>query len=45
MKSADRIIVLDHGRIADIGTHEKLLERSKLYRSLQALKSEMELKV
>ncbi|MBQ3352547.1 ABC transporter ATP-binding protein [Candidatus Saccharibacteria bacterium] len=45
MKSADRIIVLDHGRISDIGTHEKLLERSKLYRSLQALKSEMELKV
>lgn len=44
MKTADRIIVLDHGKISDIGTHEKLLERSKLYRSLQALKSEMELK-
>lgn len=43
MKTADRIIVLDHGKIADIGTHEKLLERSKLYRSLQAIKSEMEL--
>lgn len=39
MKLADRIIVLDHGRISDIGTHEKLLERSKLYRSLQAIKS------
>lgn len=40
MKSADRIIVLDHGKIADIGTHEKLMERSKLYRALQAIKSE-----
>lgn len=40
MKAADRIIVLDRGRISDIGTHEKLLERSQLYRSLQALKSE-----
>lgn len=41
MKLADRIIVLDHGKISDIGTHEKLLERSPLYRSLQALKSEI----
>lgn len=40
MKSADRIIVLDKGKISDIGTHEKLLERSKLYRSLQTLQSD-----
>jgi len=39
MKIADRIIVLDHGKIADSGTHEKLLSRSALYRSLQAVKS------
>lgn len=39
MRLADRIIVLDNGRIADIGTHEKLLERCKLYRSLQTLRS------
>ncbi len=39
MKIADRIIVLDHGKIADSGTHEKLLKRSSLYRSLQTVKS------
>ncbi|PPS74593.1 ABC transporter ATP-binding protein [Streptomyces sp. 46] len=31
---ADRIAVLDGGRLADIGTHEELQERSPLYRRL-----------
>ncbi|MEV5429755.1 ABC transporter ATP-binding protein [Streptomyces sp. NPDC052701] len=31
---ADRIAVLDGGRLADIGTHEELQERSALYRHL-----------
>ncbi|MEV5515232.1 ABC transporter ATP-binding protein [Streptomyces flaveolus] len=31
---ADRIAVLDQGRLADIGTHEELQERSALYRRL-----------
>ncbi|MFE7413953.1 ABC transporter ATP-binding protein [Streptomyces laurentii] len=31
---ADRIAVLDGGRLADIGTHEELEERSALYRRL-----------
>ncbi|WP_255950014.1 ABC transporter ATP-binding protein [Streptomyces odontomachi] len=31
---ADRIAVLDRGRLADIGTHEELTERSALYRRL-----------
>ncbi|MET9252338.1 ABC transporter ATP-binding protein [Streptomyces sp. NPDC003717] len=31
---ADRIAVLDHGRLADVGTHEELQERSALYRRL-----------
>ncbi|MFK4266694.1 ABC transporter ATP-binding protein [Streptomyces milbemycinicus] len=31
---ADRIAVLDRGRLADVGTHEELSERSALYRRL-----------
>ncbi|WP_137989208.1 ABC transporter ATP-binding protein [Streptomyces vilmorinianum] len=31
---ADRIAVLDDGRLSDIGTHEELQERSALYRQL-----------
>ncbi|MCX5378263.1 ABC transporter ATP-binding protein [Streptomyces sp. NBC_00091] len=31
---ADRIAVLDHGRLSDVGTHEELERRSPLYRRL-----------
>ncbi|THA48654.1 ABC transporter ATP-binding protein [Streptomyces sp. A1136] len=31
---ADRIAVLDHGRLCDIGTHDELQQRSALYRRL-----------
>lgn len=34
VQSADRIIVMDNGRVADFGSHEELLERSEIYRDV-----------
>lgn len=34
LRLAQRIAVIDSGRVADIGTHEELLERNELYRAL-----------
>ena len=31
---ADEIVVLEHGRVADHGTHDELLETSELYREI-----------
>jgi ABC-type multidrug transport system fused ATPase/permease subunit len=37
VQHADRIIVLERGRIAAAGTHDDLLERDGLYRRLYEL--------
>jgi len=37
---ADRIVVMDEGRVAAVGRHEDLLERSEIYRMLYRLQYE-----
>jgi subfamily B ATP-binding cassette protein MsbA len=42
VRRADRIIVMDAGRIAEMGTHQQLLERGGIYRRLYELQFEEE---
>ena len=39
-KFCDRIVVLDHGEIAEEGTHEQLLEQNGIYAKLYQTQAE-----
>lgn len=39
MKLANKIVVLDNGKINDVGTHKQLIARNKIYQMLQSRKS------
>ncbi|UCD80165.1 MAG: ABC transporter ATP-binding protein [Desulfobacterales bacterium] len=41
IRNADKIIVLDRGRIAEVGNHEKLMQRGGLYSQLYRRQMEM----
>lgn len=40
IKDADRIIVMNHGKIEDIGSHDELMQRNELYSSIAKFQSE-----
>ena len=40
IKDADRIIVMNHGKIEDIGTNDELMKRNALYSSIARFQEE-----
>jgi len=41
LRNSDRLLVLDKGRIAEIGTHDELLERKGVYHRLVEMQTEL----
>ena len=44
LKNADKIIVLENGKVVDIGTHEELLQRCELYKEIHNSQNKKEVK-
>lgn len=34
VKNADRIVVMDNGRLADVGSHSELIKTSEIYKDI-----------
>lgn len=34
VRNLDKVVLLDHGKLVDVGTHEELLKRSELYKEM-----------